>query len=162
MLFAQHLYIGTCARPVLAALAAMLLGACYTPLDELPAQTTATAYWFQEETADFGFAELLLESDVCTVLDPDETRFTLNGMPPTTVNFGGRGREPTDAFNGTCASPRASWERSGQLSDPLVFRLEDEDNSLDFIVGIEGTILVCDFPDCNALDLETERPPPVR
>lgn len=137
-----------------------LLEACYTPLDELPAETVATAQWFQEEEVDFGFAELVLETTSCTVLDPNTTRFLLNGMPATLTNFGGRGREPFDAFNSFCAPPRASWERSMELDESLIFRVEDDDNALELRINFDNEILQCDFPSCSALDLMVERPPP--
>lgn len=139
-----------------------LWGACYVPLDKLPADLVATAQWFQEEEANFGFAEFILESNTCIVLDPKTTRITLNGTNATWFEMGGRGREPFDAFNPYCAAPYANWESNGQLANPLVFRMEDNDHALEFIVDLEREILQCDFPTCRALNLSVERPAPVR
>lgn len=144
------------------ALAGLCLGACYTPLDELPADTVAVTQWFWEDESGFGFAEFFLQTDTCTVLRSETTRFTLNDQAPSWFELGGRGREPFDAFNPSCALPRASWEQSQAPEDPLVFRLEDEENALELVVTRDGEVQRCDFPSCENLDLATERPLPFR
>lgn len=161
----QHSFQALPARrthaPWIAPFLGLFLSACYTPLDALPTDTVATAHSFWEEENGFGFAEFFLQAETCTVLNPKTTRFTLNDQAPSWLEFGGRGREPLDAFNANCALPRASWEQTQVPEDPMVFRLADDVTELEFVIDLEGEILRCDFPTCEHIDLATDFRPVV-